>query len=367
MISGLDLNYSRKHLTRFPNIKTESSINKFDLSNNDIVTFYGLKPTTAINTLILDNNPKLSSFIGLTESHNPMFSAETSGDQSNEGIVNLSLLKTPLGEYPQIKLMAVIVFGNALAMINGSQIPYSTYSLANKLRDETLPYLLDGWIIISTKPLRILNTKTRARKILYPKPQESQSQISINEAVKEEDSKSVDVFSEIGDGQEEKENQQDSQQQKLNDEQYQDKFETIKQDYINEMEKKSNSPHHSPNNTRTLTKTSPPASPKNASTRAILRDSPKRAYQLEIRKSPNQHRIRPKNIGDTLFFKQNQQQQQQEEKEKNDPNENIQFHDSDNIEENIDENSVHQSEDGNEIDINNINEPASESEGTNEI
>ena len=64
---GQTLIYSNRKLTRFPDIPGKTIIEKLDLSNNKIVDFTGIRSYQKLKQLILDFNPKFSSFRGITD------------------------------------------------------------------------------------------------------------------------------------------------------------------------------------------------------------------------------------------------------------------------------------------------------------
>ncbi|OHT07795.1 hypothetical protein TRFO_23817 [Tritrichomonas foetus] len=149
---GQTLILSGRNFSTIPQLPEESNIAKLDLSNNRLVDFTGMKNYQRLAQFILDNNPKLSSF---------------KGAEPTNGMTHFSCLKTPLGNSHSINLMAVLVFGDTLKIINGQQIPRSVYRQAAAIGTAVGDYILNGWVITNVDPIRIINPETRQRKTIY--------------------------------------------------------------------------------------------------------------------------------------------------------------------------------------------------------
>ena len=144
--------FSGRNLSYFPQVSEDTNIYKLDLSNNRMTNFSGMKTYRSLIQLLADDNPKLSSFKGISN-HNQL--------------QHFSCKNTPLGNSANIVLMAVIIFGKSLEFVNGKKVPESMYPKAENLKPHVLKYLLDGWLITNINPIKIIHPETRKRKTIY--------------------------------------------------------------------------------------------------------------------------------------------------------------------------------------------------------
>ncbi|KAH0785941.1 putative internalin [Histomonas meleagridis] len=146
------LSFAKKDLTKIPPINTKSEIKILNLSHNQLANFEGFKPIKGLKTLSVDFNPRLVSFKGI---------------QILDELTEFSCKMTPLGENPNISIMALILFGNSLAKVNGAPVTAAMKNQADLIRLYAVDYLEEGWIITNTYPLKMMNSITRERRTIY--------------------------------------------------------------------------------------------------------------------------------------------------------------------------------------------------------
>lgn len=152
---GTSLSYDSRNLHSIPKIPENQLITELKLSNNPLTNFRGLHTIPSLEFLRCDNT-KIESF-------------EDACYQPK--LVNLNLSKTPVAMFRLYRIMAVIVFGDSLELINYIHLRQTEKSKASFLRERLYDQLVKGWILTSTEPLRIYNPKTKARRIIYmPQP-----------------------------------------------------------------------------------------------------------------------------------------------------------------------------------------------------
>lgn len=163
--TGYTKSFDSLHLQQIPSIDpTKHRISELRLSNNPITSLKGLVTIESMTSLKLDNT-KLQNF---------------QDAQPQPGLRTISFQKTPLAMYQTYKLMAIIVFGDNLELVNGNPVKPIDKKKARVVRDKVLSYLLKGWILTSLSPLRIYNVATKTRRIIYVSQQINEELLDIS-------------------------------------------------------------------------------------------------------------------------------------------------------------------------------------------
>lgn len=132
------INVSHKHLHSFQDISIGKNCSTIDISKNKLKNFNGLPTLKLLTNLTADNNPILS-FLGASP---------------QPSLFWISLKNTPLSKHTHFRLMCLIVFGSTLKFINGEAVGKTLIQKAEKLRNDVLPNLLDGKILLSLSPIK---------------------------------------------------------------------------------------------------------------------------------------------------------------------------------------------------------------------
>lgn len=132
------INASQKHLHSFQDLSIPKNCSTIDVSKNKLKNFTGLPTLKLLTNLTADNNP-INSFLGAT---------------SQPSLFWISLKNTPLARHTHFRIMCLIVFGSSLKFINGEAVGKTFIQKADKLRNDVLPNLLDGKILLSLSPIK---------------------------------------------------------------------------------------------------------------------------------------------------------------------------------------------------------------------
>lgn len=159
------------YLTMFPQMVQLKEYKTLIFSGNPITSFAGLCASTKLRCLYVDDT-EIKSFDGAPELPKLKF---------------LSLKNSPLSRYKKLMLMARIVFEN-IESVNGFELPARVPAQADRMRELVGPYLRQGWVIISVKPMKLLHTVTRARMtlVLPPAPRPTHETSTIWESPKQD-------------------------------------------------------------------------------------------------------------------------------------------------------------------------------------
>lgn len=142
-------------LKKFPNLDKWMNCTLMIFSINPLENFQGMQSLPNLTDLYLDNT-QLSSFLGAPDL---------------PSLRTISIKSTPINAYKKADLMCAIAFGPQLVYINGEEIRRDRMRFANQHRDVLLPYLREGWLLTSMKPIRFIHSKTRNRiTIKTPSP-----------------------------------------------------------------------------------------------------------------------------------------------------------------------------------------------------
>ena len=140
-----------RNIKEWPTNIINKNATTLDLADNVFTDFNGMRTYPRIDTLILDRT-SLESF---------------KGAKTQPLLKVLSFENTPLVQNKSSPLMALIVFGSNIQRINGKCITKKQKKLADELRPVLLQYLIEGWVITTEKPLRIVDTQTHKRKTIF--------------------------------------------------------------------------------------------------------------------------------------------------------------------------------------------------------
>lgn len=141
-------------LTSFPPIPPTSKIEEINISNNNLTSFKGLIELQNLETLRCENT-KISSFLGAK----PLPSLK-----------KLFIANTPLSHYAYHRVMAVIVFGDSLETVDFVNITKTERLFAINNRELLFQFLVEGWVMTITDPIKLFNVNTRQRRVLFPAP-----------------------------------------------------------------------------------------------------------------------------------------------------------------------------------------------------
>ena len=145
------INKSGKKLTAFPRIIRAQTVTSLDISNNPIPNFKGMVTMPNLDLLKIDNT-LIKSFEGAVQQN---------------ALTVIMMDKAPISLYPHVQLMSCIVFGDSLRRVNKINVTKKDIKLANELRESLFESLVEGWIITSISPIRLFNTITQKRKVVY--------------------------------------------------------------------------------------------------------------------------------------------------------------------------------------------------------
>lgn len=138
-------------LTSFANVKIRSNCSNIDLSQNYLEDFTGIPESIPdLTVLNLDNN-QIRSFFGIPSS-NPFPKLHW-----------ISLKGNPIGNNKFLKIMCLVCFGNQLKTINGEKIRETFRKSADELRPSLLPELLQGRILTSLNPVRLIDMTSSSK------------------------------------------------------------------------------------------------------------------------------------------------------------------------------------------------------------
>ena len=140
-----------RQLKTFPKQKNVQDARVIDLAGNPITSFVGCFSFQFLRNLNVDNT-KISSFEGA-----PLLPK----------LSTFSCKNTPLAGFKKLDLMTIIAFGDSLEIVNGHQTDGTTLLIGKRYRPLYRHFLTSGHVILDISPLRLMNTKTRARKTIY--------------------------------------------------------------------------------------------------------------------------------------------------------------------------------------------------------
>lgn len=164
MLSGpkqLTISMPKERLVRFPNVKDDkkSIVRVIDLTHNRLVNFVGMNNLPHLTSLTLDDNC-IRSF---------------KGADYCKSLQWVSMQKCPISKNSNFKLMVLVVFDNIQEHVDyrgnksytGSILSINNSQISNKLREQAFklaptlrPLLLEGKVISSLKPLRLVDNET---------------------------------------------------------------------------------------------------------------------------------------------------------------------------------------------------------------
>ena len=136
---------------KIPKIPHGKKITDLRLSDNPLTTFEGLPVIPTLQVLRCDNT-QIASFKGAVE---------------EPALKVLSAAKTPVALCQSFRVMAAIVFGDSLEIVNQVPLKRAEIAQAKENKPKVRSLLIEGWIITNFRPLRLYNVFTRARRTIY--------------------------------------------------------------------------------------------------------------------------------------------------------------------------------------------------------
>jgi hypothetical protein len=122
------------------------------LANNPFTNFEGLTTIPTLQALRL-NNTNIKTFKGAVP---------------QPSLQSLDLSGTPLSRYEMHPMMAVIVFGNQLALVNHKKVSRKTTEAASEHRNRLYQLIVTGWILTCVhRDIVVINPETLERRRLF--------------------------------------------------------------------------------------------------------------------------------------------------------------------------------------------------------
>ena len=140
-----------RQLKTFPKQKSVREARVIDLAGNPITSFASCFSFQFLRNLNIDNT-QVASFEGA-----PLLPK----------LSTFSCKNTPLAGFKKLDLMTIMAFGDSIEIVNGHQTDGTTILIGKRYRPLYRSYLTQGYVIIDISPLRLMCTKTRARKVIY--------------------------------------------------------------------------------------------------------------------------------------------------------------------------------------------------------
>lgn len=141
---------TRKGFTAPPQIDYTRYNDTVNLSHNPIATLEFLPTLTDFRALIFDDT-KLESLLKAVP---------------QPEIEQFSCINAPLAANKFLPIMAVIAFGTNLKVVNGTKITPKIIKDAQTLQVDLYPYIIEGWVIASLSPLKLINPLTKEKKFI---------------------------------------------------------------------------------------------------------------------------------------------------------------------------------------------------------
>lgn len=141
-------------LSSFPYLPPTSKFEEINISDNNLVSFKGMVELQNLVTLRCENT-KISSFLGAK----PLPSLK-----------KLFIGNSPLSHYAYHRIMAAIVFGDSLETVDFVKITKPERLFAINNRELLFQFLIEGWVMTITDPIKLFHVETRQRRILFPAP-----------------------------------------------------------------------------------------------------------------------------------------------------------------------------------------------------
>ena len=147
-------------LNEFPRLPLNTPIEELVVSGNPIVSFKGLLSYPRLVSLKCENT-RISSFTDGVCLRNLKY---------------LALTNSPVSKYPYYRIMAGIVFGSQLERIDLTPVKKTEQSLIEYLIPVVRDYLIKGWILTLTQPVKLFHPQSKQIKVIYVKPMTTEPQ-----------------------------------------------------------------------------------------------------------------------------------------------------------------------------------------------
>lgn len=148
---GQHASYKGRNLRSIPTVPNGESVTYIDLSDNPISSFNQLLSYPNLRFLCIDNT-KIVSF-----HHAPELPS----------LEEFTCRGTSLSCSQYIQLMAVMVFGDRMKIVNGMTIDQRTWLLGKAARAEYRKHLVEGYVFLKIDPIKMINNETRQRKSIF--------------------------------------------------------------------------------------------------------------------------------------------------------------------------------------------------------
>ena len=145
-----EVNFERKNLSFVP-IITNKGCSVLNLSYNNIKSIERLETLEYLEVFKLTGT-QIGSLFGVKEQ--PL-------------LKKLYVSKTPLSSLSNYRIMCAIVFGENVEEIDSVPLTQKEINFISQYGEDLKPFLVEGWIIMSTNPIRLLNPETRQRKVYF--------------------------------------------------------------------------------------------------------------------------------------------------------------------------------------------------------
>ena len=142
---SVHINFRGKELTRFPQLDKILNFQSILLQYNKISSFETLPECPNMRKLYLDNNI-INSF-------------EKAKKQPK--LSTISLIENPISKNSLLGIMAYIVFGQRIRCVNGDFLSIDDIKMAQRLEPIIRHFLIDGYLLISLKPITLQHFKTQ--------------------------------------------------------------------------------------------------------------------------------------------------------------------------------------------------------------
>lgn len=142
------MSYSFKNLVCFPSSDELIQFSSLSFDHNPIDSFQTL--------------PQLPRLVKLTLDGTNINSFDKAEVQPN--LEEISFFNTPLSKYKNCNIMAFIVFGDSLRVVNNIPLSKSEIAFGREIRSVVGELLKEGWIIKNISPVILVNPKTGEKK-----------------------------------------------------------------------------------------------------------------------------------------------------------------------------------------------------------
>lgn len=167
-LKNVDL--SGKNLETIDGTQFDIMTRGINLSNNPIADLRNLPTLPNLESLVLDDTDMITF----------------RGGSNQPRLFKFSCLNTTLAENEYMRLMALVVFGSSLTLINGEQVSILESEDAYLYGPLIRQYLLKGFVLVGKDPIELGNPETGEFKSIDFHPRGAITEIEETESVEEE-------------------------------------------------------------------------------------------------------------------------------------------------------------------------------------